>query len=34
MRDIRSSAQVYIDALYELDRYLGRLKKNDFFKEA
>jgi len=27
MCDIRNSAQVYIDALYELDRYLGRLKK-------
>ena len=27
MRDIRNSAQVYIDALYELDRYLGRLRK-------
>lgn len=27
MCDIRNSAQVYIDALYELDRYLGRLRK-------
>lgn len=24
MRDIRNSTQIYIDALYELDRYLGR----------
>ncbi len=30
MCDIRNSAQVYIDALYELDRYLGRLKKKNF----
>lgn len=27
MCDIRNSAQVYIDALYELDRHLGRLRK-------
>lgn len=30
MCDIRNSAQVYIDALYELDRHLGRLRKKDF----
>lgn len=30
MRDIRDSAEVYIDALYELDRYLGHLRKKDF----
>lgn len=30
MCDIRNSAQIYIDALYELDRYLGRLRKKDF----
>ena len=27
MCDIRNSAQVYIDALYELDQHLGRLRK-------
>lgn len=30
MCDIRNSVQVYIDALYELDRHLGRLRKKDF----
>lgn len=30
MCDIRNSAQVYVDALYELDRHLGRLRKKDF----
>ena len=30
MCDIRNSAQIYIDALYELDRYLGQLRKKDF----
>lgn len=30
MRDIRNSAEIYIDALYELDRYLGRLRKKEF----
>ena len=34
MCDIRNSAQIYIDALYELDRYLGRIKKNDFFNKT
>ena len=32
MRDIRDSAEVYIDALYELDRYLGCLRRKDFIK--
>lgn len=30
MCDISNSAQIYIDALYELDRYLGRLRKKEF----
>lgn len=32
MRDIRNSAELYIDAIYELDRYLGRLRRKDFIK--
>lgn len=32
MRDIRDSAEAYIDALYELDRYLGQLRRKDFIK--
>lgn len=30
MGDVRDVAQLYIDALYELDRYVSRLKKKDF----
>lgn len=32
MRDIRNSAELYIDALYELDRHLGRIRRKDFIK--
>lgn len=32
MRDIRDSAELYIDALYELDRHLGRIRRKDFIK--
>ena len=30
MGDVRDVAQLYIDALYELDRYVSRLRKKDF----
>lgn len=30
MADVRNAAQLYIDSLYELDRYVARLKKKDF----
>lgn len=32
MRDIRDSAELYIDAIYELDRHLGRIRRKDFIK--
>ena len=32
MQDIRDSAELYIDALYELDRHLGRIRRKDFIK--
>ena len=30
MGDVRDVAQLYIDALYELDYYVSRLRKKDF----
>lgn len=30
MRDVRDASEAYIDALYELDAYLKRLRKKDF----
>lgn len=30
MGDVRDAVEMYVDALYELDRYVSRLRRKDF----